>query len=88
MESSAELLFQAITSSGKRYEKWIDMLKVKKIRKEQVIRRLDLLRRRQARKKTICTVLVVILSLLAPLPRRPRACWTVSRSVYFTFSIV
>ena len=51
MESSAELLFNAITLSGKRYEKWIDMLKVKKIRKEQVIRCLDLLRRRQARKK-------------------------------------
>ena len=68
MESSLELLVQAITSSDKHHEKWTDLLKVKKVRKEQMIRRLDLLTRRQVRKRIICSVLVVYLlhSLVDP----------------------
>ena len=53
MESSADLFFQAITLSGKHHEKWINMLKVKKIRKEQVICELDLFKKRQARKNDL-----------------------------------
>ena len=68
MESSLELLVQAITSSDKRHEKWTDLLKLKKVRKEQMICRLDLLTRRQVRKRIICSVLVVYLlhSLVDP----------------------
>uniref|UniRef100_A0A1X7UDE9 Uncharacterized protein n=1 Tax=Amphimedon queenslandica TaxID=400682 RepID=A0A1X7UDE9_AMPQE len=54
--------------------------------KKQIIRRLDILRR-QATKRMIY-VAMVMHSLLAPLPRRPKACWTVMRSSHWWECIV